>query len=583
MSTKMSQGTADCVTELLNGVEIDQKCDVGSTYNKKAREFKTMNGFASGSGSNGHVLGSSDEEGLKKQGIIKNGVLKQNGIETTKKQREIRESFEPPTLIKYALTMISFYVLMFLGYLSQALYPPKIVKEENRDGYPAIFDRFSAFYSRYVYRRIRDCWNYPISSVPGSKVVLKERVTNDCGWTFEFTGNKINCLNLASYNYLGFAESSGPCAEAAIASIRQYGISTGGTRQQYGTCALHDELERLTAEFLGVDDAITFGMGYATNTLNLPTLISEGTLVISDEKNHASIIVGIKTPLGTVKVFKHNDVKDLENLLQEAIYYGQDRKGDYKPWKKIIIIVEGVYSMEGTIVRLPEIIALKKKYKAYLYLDEAHSIGAMGKNGRGVLDYFGCDPNDIDILMGTYTKSFGSAGGYIAGNKKLITYLRKHSFASKHAWAMPPALAAQIISVLKILMGRDGTKEGQRRIEALARNTRYFRLRLEQMGIIIHGNEDSPVVPILVYLYSNIVSMVRSLIKEKIATVGVGYPATPLLEGRIRICLSAGHTKEELDHALDVIEKVADEIGIKYSRKPRDLTPIDYDKIKVYE
>lgn len=160
--------------------------------------------------------------------------------------------------------------------------------------------------------------------------------------------------------------------------------------------------------------------------------------------------------------------------------------------------------MEGTIVRLPEIIALKKKYKAYLYLDEAHSIGAMGKHGRGIVDYFGCNPKDIDILMGTFTKSFGSAGGYIAGTKELIDFLRKNSFASKHAWAMAPPVAAQIIAVLKILMGRDGTNEGQKRIETLARNTRYFRQRIEQMGIIIHGNEDSPVVPILVYLYSKI-------------------------------------------------------------------------------
>nr|XP_023025658.1 serine palmitoyltransferase 3-like [Leptinotarsa decemlineata] len=148
---------------------------------------------------------------------------------------------------------------------------------------------------------------------------------------------------------------------------------------------------------------------------------------------------------------------------------------------------------------------------------------------------------------------------------------------------MSPPLASQIISVLKILMGKDGTNEGQKRIERLARNTRYFRLRLEQMGVIIHGNQDSPVVPILVYLYSKIVAMVRTLIKEKIATVGVGYPATPLTQGRIRICLSAGHTKEQLDYALDVIQKVADEIGLKYSRKPIDTSPIDYYKIKIYQ
>lgn len=182
-----------------------------------------------------------------------------------------------------------------------------------------------------------------------------------------------------------------------------------------GTNPLHTELESLTAKFLGVEDAIVFGMGFATNSLNIPTLITPGCLVVSDEKNHASIILGLRLSGATPKVFKHNNMNDLERVLRESIIAGQPGSG--KPWKKILIIVEGVFSMEGSIVKLPEIIALKKKYKAYVYLDEAHSIGATGPSGRGILEYYGVDPNDIDILMGTFTKSFGSAGGYIAGNK----------------------------------------------------------------------------------------------------------------------------------------------------------------------
>lgn len=178
---------------------------------------------------------------------------------------------------------------------------------------------------------------------------------------------------------------------------------------------MHLELEQLTARFLGVEDAIVFGMGFATNSLNIPTLITPGCLVVSDEKNHASIILGLRLSGAVTKVFNHNSINDLERVLQESIATGQPKTG--KPWKKILIIVEGVFSMEGSIVKLPEIVALKKKYKAYLYLDEAHSIGATGPSGRGVLDFYGVDPNDIDILMGTFTKSFGSAGGYIAGNK----------------------------------------------------------------------------------------------------------------------------------------------------------------------
>nr|CAI5818879.1 unnamed protein product [Callosobruchus analis] len=563
MTATIEKATADCMqTELYNGSAKFLNGDVRSS-DKETQHLKKRNGYCQEKYLNGHTLGHKK-------------------VEPQKRSREVKEHFEPPTLIVAIMTHISFYILMFLGYLSQTLFPPKVIKEKNRDGYRPMFDRFTAFYLRYVYRRIKDCWNYPICSVPGSEVVLKERVTRDNGWTFQFTGSKTKCLNLASYNYLGFSENTGPCSEHAIATLYKYGVTTGGTRQQNGTCEIHRQLERLMAEFLGVEDAITFGMGFATNALNIPALISPGCLVISDEKNHASLIVGIRLSGATVKVFKHNNMKHLEKVLQEAIYHGQPKCSTHTPWKKIVIIVEGVYSMEGTIVHLPQVIALKKKYKAYLYLDEAHSIGAMGRRGGGVVDYFGCDPKDIDILMGTFTKSFGSHGGYIAGTKEFITYLRRHSFASAHAWAMAPPLAAQIVSVLEILMGRDGTDEGRRRIEALARNTRYVRLRLEQIGVIIHGCDDSPVVPILVYLYSKIAAMVRILIKDRIATVGVGYPATPLTQGRIRICLSAAHTKEQLDYALDVIEKVADELGLKYSRRPRDLTPIDYHKIKVY-
>lgn len=579
MSTRVDQG-GDSVTEVLNG---------GYKQEKKTYPFKNVSSrnlakkySKNFKNTNGYVLTSSEDESARSR---QNGMSNANlSSDQNKYQKSSpKESFEPPTIITLWLAQVSFALLMLLGFLSQLFFPPKCSKEKNRKGYPPLFDKFALFYSRYVYRRIRDCWNYPICSVPAKEVVLKERYTPDNGWTFHFTGNEIKCLNLASYNYLGFAEAQGPCAEFAIESIYKYGVSTGSTRQKYGTCDLHNDLEKLLSEFLCTEDAITFGMGYATNALNLPTLLGAGCLVISDERNHASIIVGIRCPDVTIKIFKHNNVQHLEEILQESIINGQPNcpKGEYKPWRKIFIVVEGVYSMEGSVVRLPEIIALKKKYKAYLYLDEAHSIGAMGKNGRGVIDYYDCDPKDVDIQMGTFTKSFGSAGGYIAGSKDLIGFLRENSYASKHAWAMPPPVAAQIIAVLKILMGKDGTDEGRKRIETLSRNTRYFRMRLQQIGVIVHGSEDSPVVPILVYFYSKIVTMVRSLIKYNIATVGVGYPATPLYQGRIRICLSAAHTKEQLDYALDVIEKVADEMGLKYSRKNPNLQAIDYDKIKL--
>lgn len=485
-----------------------------------------------------------------------------------------KTSFEEVPLHTACLTYLGFYLLMILGYINQLMCAPKVAKEKNREGYVGLYDAFESFYSRYVYRRVRDCWNRPICSVPGAEVTLKNRITKDYGWTFEFTGTQTRCLNLGSYNYLGFAAAEGPCADQAAERCRTDGLALGSSRRELGTTPLHVELEKLTAEFIGAEDAIVFGMGFATNSLNLPALLEPGCLVLSDEKNHASIILGIRLSGATTKVFKHNNMKDLERVMRRNIINGNP--ATKKPWKKVLIIVEGVFSMEGSIVRLPEIIALKKKYKAYLYLDEAHSVGAMGPNGRGIVEYYGCDPKDVDILMGTFTKSFGSAGGYIAGSKRLINFIRVNSHAHCYASSMSPPIAQQILTSMKTIMGLDGTDIGRRKIDQLARNTRYFRRRLNQMGVIIYGHEDSPVVPMLVYLFSKIGAVVRTLTFRKVAVVGVGFPATPIMEGRIRFCLSAAHTKEQLDYALQVIDEISDSVGLKYSRKPRDPNPIIY-------
>uniref|UniRef100_A0A5S6R097 serine C-palmitoyltransferase n=1 Tax=Trichuris muris TaxID=70415 RepID=A0A5S6R097_TRIMR len=469
------------------------------------------------------------------------------------------------------LSYFAYAMLVMTGYLRDFLRWSGFVLNKNAQELPRqrdfvpLYSDFEALYTRSVYTRIRDAWNRPICSVPGAEVTLLDRVTKDYGWTFEFTGKKETVINLGSYNYLGFAENNGTCIEQVEKSIRKFGVGICSSRHELGNLSIQKRLEKLVAEFLGVEDAMCFPMGFATNSMTLPCLANKGTLILSDELNHASLILGCRLSGARAEVFKHNDVGDLERRLRDAIVYGQPRT--HKPYSKIIIVVEGIYSMEGTIVRLPEIIRLKKKYKAYLYLDEAHSIGCLGSSGRGVCDYFGCDPNDVDVMMGTFTKSFASSGGYIGGKKELIDFLRLNNHSSCYGSSISPPVAQQIISSMEVIMGRDGTNEGARRMAALRRNSIYFRKRLQQLGFILFGNYDSPVVPLLVYFPSKMSYFSREMLKRRVGVVVVGFPATPITLGRARFCISAAHTKEQLDETVTAVSEVGGTLNLKLSRR----------------
>ncbi|XP_042900943.1 serine palmitoyltransferase 2 [Parasteatoda tepidariorum] len=498
---------------------------------------------------------------------------------TQKPVKQLKEEFEETPFIIVLYIYLCYAVLTVFGYLrdllrSIGLERNFMAKEVNREGYVSLYQSFESFYTRNVYMRIRDCLNMPICSVPGALTKMKERVTHDYNLTFQFTGKSFDVINMGSYNYLGFAENNGKCAEPVRKAIQNHGIAICSTRHELGTTLYHQELEKLVAEFVGVEDSIIIGMGFATNSTNLPSIISKGCLILSDELNHASLVLGCRLSGAKIRVFKHNDMKDLERNIRSAIVSGQPRTK--RPWKKIIIIVEGVYSMEGTITNLPALIALKKKYRCYLYVDEAHSVGALGPRGRGVVDYFGCDPKDIDLLMGTFSKSFSAAGGYIAGSRDVINHLRTHSYSFYYATSMSAAIAVQILTSMKIIMGKDGTNEGMKRIQRLEKNTHYFRQKLKQKGFIIYGNDDSPVVPLMLYFPSKIAAFVRLLQRGGIATVGVGFPATSLTTARARFCMSAAHTKEMLDKALDVVESVGYLIMVNYSKKKRSQEEILY-------
>jgi len=325
-------------------------------------------------------------------------------------------------------------------------------------------------------------------------------------------------------------------------------VSTGSTRSEAGHHHLIEELEDLVCELVGKPASMVVGMGYATNSTVLPLLADHpADLIISDTLNHASIVCGARDSQAKILVFKHNDAADLEKVLRAAISTGRPRT--HLPWRKIIVVVEGVYSMEGEIVNLPDILMVTKKYRAYLYVDEAHSIGAIGRTGRGVCEHWGIDPSEIDILMGTFTKAFGSVGGYICASKDIVDYLKSQSYGSVYAVCMTPPCAQQAVSALKVILGKDGTRSGLTRLESLHSNANYFRRRLTEMGFHIIGDDDSPVIPMMVYHIAKMTYLSRELLKRGITIVVVGYPVTGLLMSRIRFCISAAHGKEDLDWA----------------------------------
>uniref|UniRef100_A0A8R1XZT9 serine C-palmitoyltransferase n=1 Tax=Onchocerca volvulus TaxID=6282 RepID=A0A8R1XZT9_ONCVO len=513
-------------------------------------------------------------ETLQQNGIIK---MEYEGISRKYSKNEFEQKFflnqmylMRSFLQKSLLTSLSTYfcwsVLFIFALLREFLRKHGIEKNlaaaerpEQKDFVP-LFSQCESIYERNCYMRVRDVFERPITSAPGATVKLLDRYSEDYNWNYKYTESETEVINVGSYNYMGFAETDGLCGKEAAAIIDEQGLSTCCSIQQLGFSKAQHDLEKLTAQFLGVDDAICFSMGFAVNSLNTPCLADENSIIISDQFNHASLILGSRMSGATVRVFKHNDMTDLEKVIRDAIVYGNPKTK--KPFTKILIIVEGIYSMEGSICNLPAIIALKKKYGAYIYLDEAHSIGALGRRGRGVVDYWGCDPRDVDILMGTFTKSFSAAGGYIAGDKRLINYIRANSATTIYALPMSPPIAQQIISSIKVMMGLDGTNDGAIRRQRLRRNTHYFRKHLKRMGCIVYGSDDSPIVPIMLYYPSKCGFWGREMLKRRVGIVVVSFPATNITESRIRICLSAAHTKEMLNFVLDAIKEVAEASNI---------------------
>lgn len=473
---------------------------------------------------------------------------------------------EPPYHVLF-ITYLNYLILIIVGHIKDftgILFNPKNYQEIlEKDGLAPWYNKFESFYIRRMKQKIDDCFARPTCGVPGRLITCIDRDAHDYNTYFTYPGTTSTCLNLSSYNYLGFAQSEGACTEAALEAVEKYGVGCGGARNQIGTTDLHVKTEKTIAKFVGKDDSILFSMGYATNASLFSSLLDKKSLVISDELNHTSIRTGVRLSGCSVKTFPHNNMDALENLLREQISQGQPR--NHRPWKKIVVAVEGLYSMEGTMANLPRLVELREKYKFYLFVDEAHSIGAIGPSGRGVCDYFDIDPSNVDLLMGTLTKSFGAAGGYVAADQSIIDRLRLNINSQNYAESIAAPVLAQIITSLRIIMGEVNPGEGRERLERIAFNSRYLRLGLQRLGFIVYGVDDSPVIPLLLFAPAKMPAFSRMLYQRKIAVVVVGYPATPLTSSRVRLCVSASLTKEDIDYLLRHLSEVGDKLFLKFS------------------
>lgn len=429
------------------------------------------------------------------------------------------------------------------------------------------------FYHVHMYKYIVDCFNNPIGSAPDATFDLIER-HREGGWLFgplhEFnvTRKVRSCVNLGSYNYLGFGGVDEYCTPKAREAALTYGFSSGGARTEGGTVQLHRDLEEEVARYLGKEDALVLGMGFATNSTILPALFEAqaggtGVLVLSDELNHRSIVEGVRLSGSTVRAFKHNNMQALEAALQRAVAEGQS---NLKPWRKIFIVVEGIYSMEGDFCRLREIVTLKNKYKAYLYLDEAHSIGAVGPTGRGVAELLGVPTSEIEVMMGTFTKSFGSAGGYVAASKDVVNALRCNAPGSLFASAMAPPCAAQALAAFRVISGSAGGSVGAEKLASIRENSNFFRRRLEEEGFKVIGDVDSPIIPVMLCHPYKMARFSRMCLARGIAVVIVGYPAVPVLFERVRFCISASHNKAQLEKVVSELADIGRTVGVLHDR-----------------
>ncbi|MCF7931185.1 MAG: pyridoxal phosphate-dependent aminotransferase family protein [Acholeplasmataceae bacterium] len=343
-------------------------------------------------------------------------------------------------------------------------------------------------------------------------------------------------IMIGSNNYLGLT-SHPEVIQASIEATLKYGTGVSGSRFLNGTLNLHRELEEELAAFLNKEDVSIFGTGFQSNLAIISGIAGRNDIIFSDKENHASIYDGTRLSYAEVIRFEHSDMKDLEEKLAKA----PESKGK-------LIITDGVFSMSGDIAKLPEIVQLAKKYSARVMVDDAHGLGVMGEGGRGTAEHFGLE-KEVDIIMGTFSKSLASLGGYMAAERDVIEYIRHNSRPYIFSAALPPANTAAALAALRIL------KREPQRVKDLAAIAEYMRQGLKARGLKIRDSK-TPIIPIFTYMPLRTMLACNQLFEQGVYVNPVIPPATPIGECLIRTSYTATHTKEQMDIAIDKIANV---------------------------
>ena len=353
-------------------------------------------------------------------------------------------------------------------------------------------------------------------------------------------GKKV--LNLCSNNYLGFANDP-KLKSASQKAIENYGVGPAAVRTIAGTTTLHKELEHKLAAFKGVESTLSFQSGFCANLAVIPAIVGEGDVVFSDELNHASIIDGCRLSKAKTIRYEHCNIKDLKAKISAE-----------KDVKRRLIITDGVFSMEGDIAPLPEIVNVAEKYDAIIMVDDAHGEGVLGRGGRGIVDHFNLH-GKVDIEVGTMSKAFGVVGGYIAGSKRITDYLAQKGRPFLFSSAATSADVSACITAVDTLIASDTL------VRQLWENTSFFQEKMRQIGFNL-GNTKTPITPVMIGDAKIAKEFSQKLFESGIFAQSIGYPTVPMGKARLRVMLSATHSKEDLIFAIENFEKIGRSLGL---------------------